>query len=84
MSRNRILQAVLCLILVAGLVLPIPAAAQVTTGTLAGTIFAADGAVLPGVTVEATHVPTGTTYQAWTGDNGRYTFPNIRVGGPYT
>ncbi|MFN2240044.1 MAG: carboxypeptidase regulatory-like domain-containing protein [Thermoanaerobaculia bacterium] len=84
MSRNRILQAVLCLILVAGLVLPIPAAAQVTTGTLTGTIFARDGAVLPGVTVEATHVPTGTTYQAWTGDSGRYTFPNIRVGGPYT
>ncbi|HEX8616384.1 MAG TPA: carboxypeptidase regulatory-like domain-containing protein [Thermoanaerobaculia bacterium] len=57
--------------------------AQVTTGSIAGTVSAADGSALPGVTVEAIHVPTGTRYDAVTGSNGRYTIPNVRVGGPY-
>ena len=57
--------------------------AQVTTGTIAGTVTAADGSALPGVTVEAIHVPTGTRYDSVTGMNGRYIIPNVRVGGPY-
>jgi hypothetical protein len=57
--------------------------AQVTTGTIAGAVTASDGSALPGVTVEAIHVPTGTRYDAVTGGNGRYTIPNVRVGGPY-
>lgn len=59
------------------------AQAQVTTGTIAGTVLAADGSALPGVTVEAIHVPTGTRYDSVTGSNGRFTIPNVRVGGPY-
>ena len=59
------------------------ATAQVTTGSLAGTVLAADGSALPGVTVEAVHVPTGTRYSAVTGGNGRFFIPNVRVGGPY-
>lgn len=62
-----------------------PAAhAQVTTGSLAGSVVDADGGALPGVTIEAVHVPTGTRYAAVTGSNGRYTLPNVRVGGPYS
>ncbi|HKB79584.1 MAG TPA: carboxypeptidase regulatory-like domain-containing protein, partial [Thermoanaerobaculia bacterium] len=58
--------------------------AQVTTGTLAGTVTAAsDGSALPGVTIEAVHVPTGTHYTSVTNANGRYEIPNVRVGGPY-
>jgi len=58
---------------------------QVTTGMLAGTIVTrGDNAALPGVTVEATHVPTGTVYRSVSGATGRYTIPNVRVGGPYT
>ena len=57
--------------------------AQVTTGTITGVVSAADGSALPGVTVEAIHVPTGTRYDAVTGSNGRFTIPNVRVGGPY-
>ena len=57
--------------------------AQVTTGSLAGTVTAADGSALPGVTVEAVHVPTGTRYDAVTSLEGRYTMANVRVGGPY-
>lgn len=57
--------------------------AQVTTGSIAGTVIAADGSALPGVTVEAVHVPTGTRYDSVTGMNGRFTMQNVRAGGPY-
>lgn len=59
------------------------ATAQVTTGNLAG-VVTADGSALPGVTIEAVHTPTGTRYSAVTGGDGRFTIPNVRVGGPYT
>jgi outer membrane receptor for ferrienterochelin and colicin len=66
------------------MVMLVPAAqAQVTTGGLAGTVFDQEGSVLPGVTIEAVHVPTGTRYSSFTGDNGRFVIPNVRVGGPY-
>jgi len=57
---------------------------QVTTGNIGGTITAKqDAAALPGVTVEAVHIPTGTRYSTVSGGNGRYMIPNVRVGGPY-
>jgi hypothetical protein len=56
--------------------------AQTTTGNIAGTVTAGADA-LPGVTVEAVHVPTGTHYDTVSGANGRFTIPNVRVGGPY-
>src|ERR1043166_7632151 len=62
-----------------------PLFAQVTTGSIAGTVVSdADNSALPGVTVEAVHTPTGTRYQTVSGANGRYSIPNVRVGGPYT
>ena len=57
--------------------------AQVTTGGISGTVTAADGSALPGVTIEAVHVPTGTVYTAVTGPTGTFLIPNVRVGGPY-
>ncbi|HEY8712756.1 MAG TPA: carboxypeptidase-like regulatory domain-containing protein, partial [Thermoanaerobaculia bacterium] len=58
--------------------------AQLTTGTIAGTVtIRTDGSALPGVSVEAIHVPTGTRYTAISNANGRYEIPNVRVGGPY-
>jgi hypothetical protein len=73
------LAAVLCLVL-----LPLAAAAQtVTTGNIAGTVTDAQGGVLPGATVTAVHVPTGTSYEAVTGADGRFSILNVRVG-PYT
>jgi hypothetical protein len=56
--------------------------AQTTTGNISGTV-SASGEALPGVTVEAIHVPTGTRYDAVSGENGRFLIPNVRVGGPY-
>ncbi|MGK2859817.1 MAG: TonB-dependent receptor [Thermoanaerobaculia bacterium] len=72
------------LALVAMLVMSPVAFGQATTGALAGSVSAAeDGAFLPGVTIEAIHVPTGTVYTSVTGGNGRFMIPNVRVGGPY-
>lgn len=68
--------------LCASLMLTLPAFGQVTTGTLAGAVTA-QGDALPGVTVEATHLPTNTRYSGVTGPNGRFVIPNVRVGGPF-
>ncbi|MHB0970247.1 MAG: TonB-dependent receptor [Thermoanaerobaculia bacterium] len=81
---RRIFVALAILVSVSLTLAPI-AQAQVTTGALTGSVTTKeDGSALPGVTVEAVHVPTGTRYSAITGSNGRYTIPNVRVGGPYT
>jgi hypothetical protein len=74
------LPAALCL----ALLLASGAAAQtVTTGNIAGTVTDTQGGVLPGATVTATHTPTGTTYEAVTGADGRFSILNVRVG-PYS
>ena len=65
--------------------LPAGAFAQnVTSGSLSGVAQDQQGGVLPGASVEATHVPTGTAYSTVTGGDGRFVFPSVRVGGPYT
>lgn len=79
-GSGMLVAAAVCLLVLA----MVPTAfAQVTTGNLAGTVSDPDGGALPGVTVEAIHVPTGTRYSAVTGPSGRYQMPNVRVGGPY-
>ena len=65
------------------IVLAPAAVAQVTSGNIAGTITTSDGSGLPGVTVEAVHVPTGTHYSTVSGASGYYSIPNARIGGPY-
>ena len=63
------------------LLLASPAAAQtITTGNITGTISDAQGGVLPGATVTALHTDTGTSYEAVTGTDGRFTILNVRVG----
>src|SRR5438445_3572142 len=65
------------------LAMPTTMHAQVTTGNIAGSVTDPSSGPLPGVTVEAVHVPTGSRYTAITDSHGRYTMPNVRVGGPY-
>ncbi|HEX6095530.1 MAG TPA: carboxypeptidase regulatory-like domain-containing protein [Thermoanaerobaculia bacterium] len=62
---------------------PVTVQAQATTGNLAGSVVSA-GDALPGVSIEAVHVPTGTRYADVTDATGRFLIPNVRVGGPYT
>ena len=55
----------------------------VTTGAVAGAVNDASAAGRPDVRVVAIHVPSGTTYEARTRADGRFTIPGMRVGGPY-
>ena len=54
-----------------------------TTASMAGVVTDANGAGLPGATIVAVHLPTGTQYGAATNSNGRFRFPSVRIGGPY-
>src|SRR5262245_10991481 len=59
------------------------AAQGVTTAALTGVVKDAQGAVIPGATINAVHQPSGTTYTGLTQGDGRYTIAGMRVGGPY-
>lgn len=58
--------------------------AQVTTGSITGTVRAGTNEKLAGATITAVHVPTGTKYVTGAKTGGQFTLPNLRVGGPYT
>ncbi len=55
----------------------------VTTSAIKGLVLDAKGQPLPGATVIATHLPSGTTYGNTTRDNGQFDLLNLRIGGPY-
>ncbi|RYZ94413.1 MAG: hypothetical protein EOP47_27895, partial [Sphingobacteriaceae bacterium] len=57
--------------------------AQVTTGSLTGEVKDNKGEALAGATIKATHQPSGTVYSTAANATGKYTIPNMRVGGPY-
>ena len=56
---------------------------QVTTATLGGTVKNAKGESLPGATVKIEFPDAGINYTLVTKGDGRFTVPNLRVGGPY-
>jgi Carboxypeptidase regulatory-like domain len=66
------------------LAFPFALSAQVTTGSISGTIKDAKGTDLSGATVEVLHVPSGSLYRAASSKNGGYSVPSLRIGGPYT
>ncbi|QPH40635.1 TonB-dependent receptor [Pedobacter endophyticus] len=57
--------------------------AQITTSTISG-LVSDNGGGVPGATVVAVHTPSGTKYTTQTRGDGRYTLPNVNVGGPYS
>lgn len=61
----------------------LPALGQVTTGSLTGRVQDAAGQPLVGATVKATHLPSGTVYGTTTLEQGSFTIPGMRIGGPY-
>ena len=59
----------------------LPAAAQVATGTVSGTVKDAQGGVIPGATVTLTNERQGTSLApAVTSSTGDYVFPNVPTG----
>ena len=65
------------------LLMIVPAQAQVTTSSLAGSVVDENGEPLIGAAVVAVHTPSGTQYYAVTNENGRYAIQGMRTGGPY-
>ena len=64
------------------LMMAAPAAAQLTTGTISGTVIDQTRASLPGAEVTITNVGTGLVRTVFANDNGRFEAPNLPIG-PY-
>ena len=56
----------------------------VTTGSMSGRVTGMEGVPMADVRVNAVHRPSGTRYQGVSRNDGRFTIPGMRVGGPYT
>ena len=61
-----------------------PAIAQNTTAAVGGRVVDAAGKAAAGAAVTITHVESGSTANAVTDADGRYTLRGLRVGGPFT
>lgn len=57
---------------------------QITTSTIKGLVIDDKNTPLLGANVVVLHEPTGSITGGVVQNNGRYTVPNLRVGGPYT
>jgi Carboxypeptidase regulatory-like domain len=72
----QILAAAVCALAIA-----VPAAAQITTGTLSGAVKDGQGAVVPGATVTLVHAARGTTTaETTTNVQGNFVIPSIAPG----
>jgi hypothetical protein len=57
--------------------------AQETSGRLQGRVTDSTGLPLGGATIVLLHQPTGTRYSTQSFNDGNYSFPGLRLGGPY-
>ncbi len=71
------------LFLAFGIFFILSATAQVTSSGISGVIKNSKNEFLPGSSVRAIHVPSGTVYNTVALSDGRFTISNMRVGGPY-
>jgi hypothetical protein len=55
-----------------------------TTSSMSGKIVDKDGQALPGATIVAIHVPSGSQYGALANADGHFTIQGMRPGGPYS
>jgi hypothetical protein len=78
--RTRKVAAVACAILLFVAGMAVQDLSAQATGSIAGVVTDASGAVLPGATVEATNTATNQTRLALTGADGRYSVPLVPPG----
>lgn len=71
-------------IIIAIMAIPFFSVSQVTTSSISGVIKNKSGILLPGASITANHVPTGTVYTALARTGGRFDINNMNPGGPYT
>lgn len=57
---------------------------SITTSSINGTVMNDGGQPVPNSRVTVTHEPTGSSYEAITRADGRFTLRGLRPGGPYT
>lgn len=79
--KKVLLKLSLTILLIGALV--ISAFGQVTTSSLKGRILDDKNNALPGASIVAIHLPSGTQYGVLANEDGRFTISNMRVGGPY-
>lgn len=65
-------------------VIPFLIQAQVTTSSISGVVVSEKNEPLVGASVTALQTATGTKYTTTSQAGGRFTFPNVAPGGPYT
>ncbi len=63
--------------------LPLAMKAQLTTGSVTGTVKGPDGSPLEGATITLIHQPSGTKYLSLSRKAGSFTLTGLRIGGPY-
>ncbi len=84
-SSRRFLVFAFAVLAFCAVSLPAGLAAQgVTTGGIGGVVTGAQNQPVAGASIIAIHEPSGTSYEATTRADGRYSIPAMRVGGPYT
>jgi len=64
-------------------VFAVSANAQVTSASFTGTVKDGEGQKLKGAVVKAIHEPSGSVFTGTSTNNGYYSIPGIRIGGPY-
>jgi len=62
---------------------PVLAHAQVTNSSITGSVIDAEKKELEGATINAIHIPSGTTYQSTALKGGNFVLSGLRSGGPY-
>ena len=77
---RSLLKLALPTLLLLAILAPQPCAAQVTTGTILGTVTDPSGAVLPGVVMKITNLDQGQERQTKTNELGDYLFSSLPLG----
>ncbi len=78
--KNTFIRLTLSLI---AFVFAVSANAQVTSASFTGTVKDGEGQKLKGAIVKAIHEPSGSVFTGTSTNNGYYSIPGIRIGGPY-